>query len=388
MKVKTHDRRCPMYLRSRFAAALFATLTLGCAPLSPVEAARGSEQTLVACVLPPVTPCTDRVSCWGRFGVAVKKVPYYRNYALQNANTAVKRALIIVHGVGRNASGIFGNVLDAAALTASSGVDPCATTNTIILAPHFLNETDGALADELFWGGSEWSGGNKSNNAGTQVSSYAVIDDLVQTVANQAKFPNLTEIVIAGHSAGGQLTQRYAAGNRLDGTLRAGLSLRYVPANPSSYLYLRKERPTPAAAPQYIEPYVCVLGICTKKPDFATLPSCASRYNDYRYGFDSMNSYMAATGASAIKQKYPKRDVTYFLGQADLDTGAGDTNFDDSCPAQYQGLTRLARGRRYKGFLDTFFPGHAHRLVTVLGAGHSAAQMFVSQQGTQVLFAP
>lgn len=48
---------------------------------------------------------------------------------------------------------------------------------------------------------------------------------------------------MAGHSAGGQLAQRYAAISPSEDGLPRNVTMRYVAADPSSYLYLRPERP-------------------------------------------------------------------------------------------------------------------------------------------------
>ena len=48
------------------------------------------------------------------------------------------------------------------------------------------------------------------------ISSYAALDTLIRHFANRAAYPALTEIVIAGHSAGGQVVQRYAVTNQVE----------------------------------------------------------------------------------------------------------------------------------------------------------------------------
>jgi hypothetical protein len=42
------------------------------------------------------------------------------------------------------------------------------------------------------------------------VSSYEALDQVVQWFANPTNFPNMKQIVVAGHSAGAQMAQRYA----------------------------------------------------------------------------------------------------------------------------------------------------------------------------------
>jgi hypothetical protein len=37
-----------------------------------------------------------------------------------------------------------------------------------------------------------------------------VLDQVIQWFANPSNFPNLKQIIVGGHSAGAQMTQRYA----------------------------------------------------------------------------------------------------------------------------------------------------------------------------------
>jgi hypothetical protein len=67
--------------------------------------------------------------------------------------------------------------------------------------------------------GSQWSGGanNQYPYKQTTVSSYKVLDYILQYYSDSTLYPNLRQIVIGGHSLGAQLTQRYAAvGDELD----------------------------------------------------------------------------------------------------------------------------------------------------------------------------
>ena len=100
--------------------------------------------------------------------------------------------------------------------------------------------------------------------------------------------------MLAGHSGGAQLVQRYAVLNNVDGPLRRdGLALRYVIANPSSYLYLTNERPRPDG--KGYAPYE--RGICPT-------------YNQYKYGTDKLPAYARGQEESRLFVRYAARDVT------------------------------------------------------------------------------
>ena len=81
-------------------------------------------------------------------------------------------------------------------------------------------------------------------------------------------------VVVFGNSAGGQFVNRYAAVGRGPDVLAArGLRVRFVVANPSTYLYFGRERPVAV-------------------PD-------AAHVNDWRYGFDHAPGYVDATPETA-----------------------------------------------------------------------------------------
>ena len=115
-------------------------------------------------------------------------------------------------------------------------------------------------------------------------------------ISDKTNFPNLKEIVITGHSAGGQLAQHYAVGSALDQTYPE-IHFRYVVANPGSYLYLTKKRPFKGPA------------------------RCA--YNDYKFGLDNLNPYMSKRPAAQMISDYLKKDVE--PGSVILVMGSGDS---------------------------------------------------------------
>src|SRR5438445_13467960 len=97
-----------------------------------------------------------------------------------------------------------------------------------------------ALDDgELAFSCNGWKDGEPA--LGSAIDSFSAMDGLLAALDDKARFPALKEIVVAGHSAGGQYVQRYAAGNRIEPTLST--PVRYLVANPSSYLYLEPWRP-------------------------------------------------------------------------------------------------------------------------------------------------
>jgi hypothetical protein len=199
-------------------------------------------------------------------------LPYNGNCSLSRG-AAVTRAVVVVHGINRNAHDYFGSIDRAAA---NVGV----TENTIIVAPRFQIEEDEREDCDAYWtdsGRNSWKdGGGVIAPAG--LSSFKVMDEVLTALANKDRFPRLTWITLVGHSAGGQFTQRYAAGGRAPDTLR-DITIWYVTANPSSYLYLNSYRP---------------IG--------ENLPESCPGYNDYKYGLERRNEYLSLNTPTNIRR--------------------------------------------------------------------------------------
>ncbi len=269
----------------------------------------------------------------------------------------VTRALIIVHGRLRNAQTYLQSGIDAAKHAGVGG-------NTLVIAPQFLNQSDAKrnhLGDQVLqWKGNDWMAGDPSTGPG-HISSYAALDQIIKHLGNRTLFPALKEIVIAGHSGGGQVVQRLALTGHDHPLLQTeGISLRYVVANPSSYAYFSPQRPVPF--------------------DAASCPG----FNDWKYGMQNLPNYVGHQGAQQLEQAYVSRDITYLLGQQDTDPN--HPALDKSCEAETQGAYRLIRGHNYVDYLKQRHPQLGHRLVEVPGVGHDGDKMFTSPQGQKVLF--
>ena len=333
------------------ARLLLATAigTLGCSGSDTTAPAVSTRQP---CRL-GVASCASRIEIMpGRF------LKSYQSFSLAGGDSAVTQAVIVVHGADRNANDYFSSMNDAATLAGRS-------SSTIVIAPQFQTTDDAPAADEPTWTSSGWRAGDLSSSTGPlpRISSYAAIDTILARLSNRAKFSRLARIVVVGHSAGGQLLHRYAATNRTASTL-TDIPVRYIAANPSTWLYLGPER---AAGSGFAIP--------------ASAASCAD-YDEWHYGLQSRNTYANALSASLVKQNLVSRDVIVMLGTADTLTA----DLDVSCGADLQGARRYQRGLTLMNYMNALNPGNGHRLVTVAGVGHSNRAMFTSVDGRRAIF--
>ncbi len=269
----------------------------------------------------------------------------------------VTRALILVHGRLRNAQTYLQSGIDAAE---HAGV----SASTLVIAPQFLNASDIKRnhldGQVLRWNGNDWMAGEPSIGPG-QISSYGALDQIIKHLGNRTLFPALKEIVVAGHSGGGQVVQRFALTGHDHPTLKnEGIRLRYVVANPSSYAYFSRQRPV-----QF---------------DTASCPG----FNDWKYGLQHLPAYAKGQSVEQLEQAYVSRDITYLLGQQDTDPN--HPALDKSCEAETQGAYRLMRGHNYFDYLKHRHPQLSQTLVEVPGVGHNGDEIFTSPEGQKVLF--
>ena len=303
----------------------------------------------------------------------------YASHPLDARNAAITRALVMVHGAGRNADHHFETAMAAGFLAG-------ALENTIIIAPHFTAGTDSARPNEVRWpeGRNSWrSGGMSPTNPA--LSSFDFVDEIVRRLADRKSFPNLTRIVIAGHSAGGQYANRYAMANKVDGT--SGVRISYVVANPSSYAWPAAERPLPSGdadpATADKEPLGQEGELVHTNFTFGPFDSTkAAGFNRWPAGLDSLSGYVAGMSADQLRRQLAERPTTYLLGQVDVLPLGG---FDSSPNAMAQGPTRRARGEAFFKYVTERL-GAKQTAIIVPECGHNDRCVYTTDVVFPVIF--
>jgi len=286
-------------------------------------------------------------------------LPLYATANWSNPLPDITRAVLVLHGRLRNANDYFRSAKTAQAAAGQVGAA------TLMIVPQFLADVDVDAfhlpADTLRWTLEGWEGGDPAT-APAPASSFDALDAILARLADRRLFPNLTQVVVAGHSGGGQVVQRYAIAGKGELALtQQGVGVRYVVANPSSYAYFSAERPEPAIA-----------------------ASC-SGYNHWKYGMEARPPYLADPSVAALEKTYVARRVIYLLGT--LDTNPDHPALDKSCMAEAQGPYRYARGHFYVATMQARDGGTPnHSLWDVPGVGHSGNKMLTSPCGLKALF--
>lgn len=256
--------------------------------------------------------------------------------------TLARRAIVIIHGRRRDAPFY-------ADLAAAAFCDDAA--DVIVIAPQFLTAADIAhhqlAANSLHWSETGWMQGDFAEpdpaHGDRPISSFAALDDLIDRLADPTQYPALERIIIAGHSGGGQLVQRFAI---LSNTSRP---IRFVVANPSSYTWFGSDRPHSDPA--------------------NTHPT------RWKYGLDARPAYGAPLDEAALEQRYIARDVHYLLGMLDCDPH--HAMLDRSPAAMSQGANRLARGRNFWASLrQRHGAALRHHYLEIPNIAHEPAKLF------------
>jgi len=328
----------------------------------------------------PCTTATTACEQWITYGSGPARSMVYSTFSLDKPNRAMTRALIMVHGALRNADHYF-------ATATAAGFLAGALDNTVIIAPHFTAGRDTAQPNEVMWPerGDTWRSGGMSPTNPT-ISAFDFVDDLVRKLADKKMFPNLTHIVVTGHSAGGQFATRYEMANKVDGTVK-GVTITYVVANPSSYAWPAAVRPLPVGNADPATAVQEALGPNGEKvnSNFTYGPFDSTkvpRYNHWPSGLEDRAGYTAQMSDDQLKKQLVERPTTYLLGQVDVLPLGG---FDSSPSAMAQGPTRRARGEAFFKYVNDVL-GAKHNAIIVPECGHNDRCIFTTDIVFPVIF--
>jgi len=335
-----------MHHRTWLAALTLLVATASRAPAAPMTETERHE-----------LPVKEIASA--RIAVGTAMFPLYASVDWSHPLPDIRRAVLVLHGVLRNADDYFRSALEAQAAAGDLG------KSTLMIAPQFLTQPDVDAfklpAETLRWSLVGWEGGDPALAPGP-VSSFEALDTILAKLGDRTLFPNLKQVVVFGHSGGGQVVQRYAIAVKGDQVLlHEGIGVRYVVANPSSYAYFSKDRPEPAIA-----------------------AGCEG-YNNWKFGMDDRPPYLAEPSPAALEQAYVARRVIYLLGT--LDTNPNHPALDKSCMAEAEGPYRYARGHAYVDVMkarDNGTPNHSE--WDVPGVGHEGGKMLTSPCGLTAVF--
>ena len=265
-------------------------------------------------------------------------VYYGSEHAVTAGDKTAELAVIVIHGWGGGAKERDNKTLRED--LAKRGV------KAYVVAPLFPRRSvlkKAKVSDDgrAVWGASwdvpgqrggpadDWRGGGDA--VGTAVSSFDVVDRIMETLSDARLYPALKRVVLVGFSAGGQFTGRYVATGKCP--LRKVLEVDFAVIAPSTELRL--------------------------DPDMT-----------WHYGLKDRPRYSAKLTEADIRRNLASRRVWRGCGTADVTRGS----LDVSPPAMKQGKNRYDRFTNFKEYLKGY-PDWAAKVSfhDILGVGHSGA---------------
>ncbi|MFZ3120380.1 MAG: hypothetical protein WA159_18920 [Variovorax sp.] len=257
------------------------------------------------------------------------KLHYYASLAPDTApSVGPTRALVAMHGHPRDAVKTFGAALLA---VRRAGV----LDDMLVVAPLFQVAAGqagkcssagvpAAQDGDLLWTCSSWIEGGRAGN-GSRVTSFAAMDALVAELARRWPSLRTVTVTVAGFLAGGQMVQHYI-GFAADPPT-ASIGLRYVVADPGTWLYFDSFRPQ------------------SSHPAEGACPSL----DRWKYGMGGLPAHLGRSAAEA-RQRYISADITLKLP---LDMSAQD----EIMALQTTGIPVDMLGNAKSGFLFVWTGG-------------------------------
>jgi len=299
-------------------------------------------------------------------------LPFVSNKMLGSDLSNINRAIIVIHDISRNAS------QSLATLTTLSGSN---SNNVLIISPQFPIEVDimrfaKYLPDSgrqvARWNlnlGWQFGGVSKLSKRSVGISSFTAIDILMMFLTDKKRFPSLEKIIMVGHGYGADFLQRYSSvGVAPSIVKKENVDLKFVIANPSSYLYPTATRKVKSS----------------KIFNYPNKKECPN-VNDYPYGVNNLSSYARRRGASSIRLDYPLQSITYLIGNKII----VDNYLDRNCAAMMQGKTRLNRAINFSRYLIRSFGEKIKSkqiFVTVPNASYDPISLYGSYCGMKNIF--
>lgn len=317
-----------------------------------------------------VAPRRFPVDC----GQASAFIPLVSSQPIDKQDVAIERVIVAIHSSGFDAAKCYRAIQQAASRV------PGAATSTLVIAPQFFDVQfikEDIPRGLVAWKVSPYRGSSLAvvgpEKKGISFSAYAALDQLLRYVADKNRFPKLKHVVVAGHSSGGQMAQRYALVGKF--APRHGVKIRYVASAPSSFAYLTPERPN----------------IRGRKVSFRvpsdSIVAQAPNYNKWGYGLEARYQYFNRASEDYLRKRYKNRCVLYLCGSRDTDTRS--SSLSRTGGAMLQGRQRLERTQLFFQHLLSVYGEELrahHAMAIARGVDHDGFSAYSSAEGRKFLF--
>lgn len=305
-------------------------------------------------------PCTSIADCKRSVMISKESVQgnfdFYSNYDIYEDKAKwenLKKAVIVIHGGSFNADDYFGHLT-------STFQDLGLSNSTVLISPHFKSEAENS--DDLYWRPYIYRDGKLSGSQ-LKISSFEVLDIIIDRLSNKEFFPVLDEIIVTGTSSGGRMTHTYAAANRSESKY-SSINFEYIVSNSQYFYYPNSER-------------------INEQTNNLYSPSGCSGMNNWPFGYQNVPEYINVLDKESFDNIFVNRSVTYLNGNGNYENGDINT---DNCEYVLLGSTRFKRGENMFRYMNLKYnDNHNHKRVIVDGVSHNGRRMYQSSEFKSLL---
>ena len=285
-------------------------------------------------------PCLSSSNdCLSSMSVNGGTFQFFSSFHLDSISE-VKGAVITIHGHSRNADDYFDKMISV--INGENLKD-----EVLVVSPKFNTLYEQSLESDWYWNTTSWKWGlqSYSNSNGNNVSTFELIDSLISKLSDKDKFPQLTNILVTGHSSGAAFVHMYSL-TKYDNAFK-DVNIHFSVVNNQYFLHTDSTR-------------------LQSNGSLSVLENCEI-YNNWPYGLDALSPYMVSIGKENSENNFVSNKVDYFI--AELDTETGDIT--SGCQYQFLGDNRYEKNMNYKTYIDLVYPNNQHGFIIIPNLGHT-----------------
>ena len=284
-------------------------------------------------------PCLAALDdCSNQLDIKHGTFNFFSSYHIDSISN-VSGAVISVHGNSRNADDYFDKMISV--LTSQGLKD-----DVMIIAPKFGTIYEQKTEKDWYWNSTSWKWGMESYMLDNlSISSFEVIDSLISRLSDKSYFPELTDILITGHSSGAAFVHLYS-GSKTN-NLWNNVNLHFSVVNNQYFLHSESSR-------LQADGTLSILNNC-------------DNYNDWPYGLENLNPFMDLFGKETLKNNFHSNEVVYFIGEDDNQT----SGITPGCQYEILGTNRYDKNINFNTYMNSIHPSNQHSFNVIPNVGHS-----------------
>jgi len=312
----------------------YLCIQIGCEESGQITDVSNSQSSLVE------YPClSSEDDCVNSMDISGGTFQFFSSFHIDSVSE-VKGAIITIHGHSRNADDYFDKMVS---IVSGQGVKD----EVLVISPQFITLYEQSKDTDWYWNTTSWKWGMQSytSSSGNNVSTFELIDSLVSRLSDKDLFPQLTDILITGHSSGAAFVHMYSATK--ENNIYSSVNLHFSVVNNQYFLH-------PDSTRLQSDGLLSVLEDC-------------NIYNDWPYGLNSLSPYMEQKGKENSKNNFLSNKVDYFIAEFDTETG----DITSGCQYEFLGSNRYEKNMNYMTYMDMAYPENQHGITTIPGLGHT-----------------